>query len=46
VPHWDTLQAAKRPYITANSKAFVINGKFDIIGDELREMLKAASASA
>jgi hypothetical protein len=46
VPHWDTLQAAKRPYITANSKAFVINGKFDILGDELLAMLEATPASA
>jgi hypothetical protein len=46
VPHWDTLQAAKRPYISATSKAFVINGKFDILGDELREMLEPTPALA
>jgi hypothetical protein len=46
VPHWESLQAAKRPYITADSKAFVINGKFDILAEELREMLAAAIATA
>ena len=46
VPHWDALQAANRPYITATSKAFVINGKFDILSDELLEMLEATPASA
>jgi hypothetical protein len=46
VPHWEALQAAKRPYIMADSKAFVINGKFDILGEELREMLEATPASA
>lgn len=46
VPHSEALQAAKRPYITSDSKAFVINGRFDILGEEFREMLQTASASA
>jgi len=35
LPDWDKLQAAKRPYLTANSKGVVINGKFDVLGEEI-----------
>jgi hypothetical protein len=30
---WEALAAAKRPYITAASHGFVVNGKFDIVAD-------------
>lgn len=33
LPDWEKLQAAKRPYITAASRGFVVNGKFDILSD-------------
>lgn len=46
VPHSEALQAAKRPYIASDSKAFVINGRFDILGEEFRKMLETAPASA
>lgn len=35
LPEWEKLQASKRPYITASSRGFVVNGKFDVLGDEL-----------
>lgn len=35
LPDWEKLQAAKRPYIGAASRGFVVNGKFDILGDEV-----------
>jgi hypothetical protein len=35
LPDWEKLQAAKRPYISAASRGFVVNGKFDILGDEV-----------
>jgi len=31
---WEALAAAKRPYITAASRGFVVNGKFDVLGEE------------
>jgi hypothetical protein len=46
VPYWESIQAAKRPYITAESRAFVINGKFDILGEELQNLFAATRASA
>jgi hypothetical protein len=35
LPDWEKLQAAKRPHVTAWSRGFVVNGKYDILGDEL-----------
>jgi hypothetical protein len=35
LPDWDKLQAAKRPYLTAASRGVVINGKFDVLGEEI-----------
>ena len=35
LPEWEKLQAAKRPYISGASRGFVVNGKFDILGDEV-----------
>jgi hypothetical protein len=45
LPHWQALQAAKRPYITAGSKAFVINGKYDVLADELANALGKVPAA-
>jgi len=39
LPDWEKLQAAKRPYITAASRGFVVNGKFDILGDEVSNFI-------
>ena len=46
VPEWGRLQAAKRPYIEAGSRGFVVNGKFDIIGEEFSNSLTPALATA
>jgi hypothetical protein len=46
VPEWERLQAAKRPYIAAGSRGFVINGKFDIIGEEFSNSLVPALATS
>jgi hypothetical protein len=35
LPDWEKLQAAKRPHVTASSRGFVVNGKYDVLGDEL-----------
>jgi hypothetical protein len=35
LPDWEKLQAAKRPYVRASSRGFVVNGKFDVLVDEL-----------
>jgi hypothetical protein len=37
---WEALAAAKRPYITAASRGFVVNGKFDVLGEEFTSALK------
>lgn len=42
LPNWESLQGARRPYISADSKAFVVNGKFDVLGEELANALGAA----
>lgn len=46
VPEWERLQAAKRPYIESGSRGFVVNGKFDIIGEEFSNSLAPAFATA
>lgn len=39
LPDWEKLQAAKRPYLTAASRGFVVNGKFDILGEEVSNVV-------
>jgi len=39
LPDWEKLHAAKRPYVTAASRGFVVNGKFDILGDEVSNVV-------
>ena len=36
---WEALAAAKRPYITATSRGFVVNGKFDVLAEEFANAL-------
>lgn len=36
---WEALAAAKRPYITAASRGFVVNGKFDVLAEEFANAL-------
>lgn len=36
---WELLAAAKRPYITAESRGFVVNGKFDVLAEEFSNAL-------
>lgn len=31
---WEALAAAKRPYVTGASRGIVVNGKFDVLGEE------------
>jgi hypothetical protein len=44
LPDWEKLQAAKRPYLTAGSRGFVVNGKFDLVGEEFSNSLSPATA--
>lgn len=45
LPDWEKLQAAKRPYISAASRGFVVNGKFDILGEEVSNSIAADIAA-
>lgn len=36
---WESLAAAKRPYITAESRGIVVNGKFDALAEEFSNAL-------
>lgn len=36
---WESLAAAKRPHITGESRGFVVNAKFDVLAEELANVL-------
>lgn len=36
---WERLKGGKRPYLTASSRGFVVNGKFDALADEISTAL-------
>jgi hypothetical protein len=42
LPGWEQLKEAKRPYLTATSRGFVVNGKFDALADEFNAALAPA----
>ena len=42
LPGWERLKEGKRPYLTAASRGFVVNGKFDAIADEFNMALAPA----
>ena len=42
LPEWERLKEAKRPYVTAESRGFVVNGKFDTLVDEFVNSLATA----
>lgn len=42
LPLWERLKEANRPYVTAESRGFVVNGKFDMLVDEFVNALKPA----
>jgi hypothetical protein len=42
LPGWERLKEGKRPYLTAASRGFVVNGKFDALADEFNTALAPA----